>query len=249
MPENTAPVTELASHYVNQVAADLDQNVKEQERIAADITALQGQLATLQRDHSVLVSMQQALGVAAPVGTSAEPQSPVVPSPRKKSAAESGKRRATKAAPAARSQQPKKPSAKKTVARTATQSAAKTVEKATSQPADKAAAKAADKPVAKKAAAKTAAAKTAQPTLVELVRAHLAEQSEPRSAAEVAEALGQAHSDREIQTKVVRTTLENLVARNAAQRSKQGSSVFYTVTGSAESTAAVQEKAEPVAAS
>ncbi|MFI5972514.1 BlaI/MecI/CopY family transcriptional regulator [Streptomyces sp. NPDC051452] len=240
MPENTAPVTELASHYVNQVAADLDQNVKEQERIAADITALQGQLATLQRDHSVLVSMQQALGVAAPVGTSAEPQSPVVPSPRKKSAAESGKRRATKAAPAARSQQPKKPSAKKTVAKAATQSAAKTVEKATTQPVDKAAAK---------AAAKTAAAKTAQPTLVELVRAHLAEQSEPRSAAEVAEALGQAHSDREIQTKVVRTTLENLVARNAAQRSKQGSSVFYTVTGSAESTAAVQEKAEPVAAS
>ncbi|MCW8382394.1 hypothetical protein NA749_036740 [Streptomyces justiciae] len=77
----------------------------------------------------------------------------------------------------------------------------------------------------KKSAAKTA---TAKPTLVELIRGHLTEQNEPRSAAEVATALGQTHPDRSIKSTVVRTTLEGLVAKNQAQRTKQGSSVFYT---------------------
>ena len=73
--------------------------------------------------------------------------------------------------------------------------------------------------------------------MVELVRAHLTEQSEPRSAAEVSTALDQAHPERGIKTTVVRSTLEGLVARKQAQRSKQGSSVFYTA-----------EAAEPTAA-
>ncbi|ALO99866.1 hypothetical protein SHL15_8940 [Streptomyces hygroscopicus subsp. limoneus] len=66
------------------------------------------------------------------------------------------------------------------------------------------------------------------PTLVALIRAHLAEQSEPCSAAEIATALSEAHPDRVIKTTVVRTTLEGLVARNSVQRLKQGHSVFYT---------------------
>ncbi|MFG2133188.1 hypothetical protein ACGFNV_36205 [Streptomyces sp. NPDC048751] len=61
-----------------------------------------------------------------------------------------------------------------------------------------------------------------------MVRRHLAEQSEPRSAAEVAAALGQAHPERAIKTNVVRTTIEGLVAKSQAQRTKQGASVFYT---------------------
>ncbi|MGW3291047.1 hypothetical protein ACWDR3_41080 [Streptomyces sp. NPDC001002] len=81
-----------------------------------------------------------------------------------------------------------------------------------------------------KTPAKTAAAKTSKPTLVELIRSHLTEQSGPCSAAEVTTALGQAHPDRTIKTTVVRTTLEGLVAKSQAQRSKQGSSVFYTAT-------------------
>lgn len=97
---------------------------------------------------------------------------------------------------------------------------------------------------AKKLSNKDAAAKTAQPTLVQLVRSHLTEQSEPRSAAEVASALGQAHPERGIKTTVVRTTLEGLVAKNQAQRTKQGSSVFYTAPGSAEQTAAPANDAQ-----
>ncbi|MGP4088011.1 hypothetical protein [Streptomyces sp. KR55] len=75
---------------------------------------------------------------------------------------------------------------------------------------------------------RAAAVEQAQPTLVDLVRGHLGEQSEPRSAAEIATGLGQTHPERGIKTTVVRTTLENLVAKGQAQRSKQGTSVFYT---------------------
>jgi hypothetical protein len=186
MPETTTPATELTSQYAAQVTGDLERNVKEQERITADIASLQQQLAALQHDHTVLVNMRQALGITeAP----AESESATVPSPRQKaSAARGGKQRARKSAAA-----PQKAAVKK--------------------PATKA----------------EGATKAAQPTLVELIRRHLAESKEPRSAAEISTALGQAHPDRQITTKVVRVTLEGLVAKSQAERSKQGKSVFYTV--------------------
>lgn len=75
------------------------------------------------------------------------------------------------------------------------------------------------------------------PTLVELVVADLAGRSEPRSAAEVAATLSQAHPARKIQITVVRNTLEALVAKGQAQRSKQGRSVYYSAVASPVSTA------------
>ncbi|MFB7942035.1 BlaI/MecI/CopY family transcriptional regulator [Streptomyces sp. NPDC056049] len=65
-------------------------------------------------------------------------------------------------------------------------------------------------------------------TLVELIRDHLAASDSPCSASEVTTALSEQHRDRHIQTTVVRTSLENLVAKGRARRTKQGSSVFYT---------------------
>ncbi|MER6094100.1 hypothetical protein [Streptomyces bluensis] len=187
MPDTTTSTSELTSHYIAQVTGDLENNAKEQERISAEIDALQEQLLALQQDHATLVNVQQALGAT----TSPVPSEPAaVPKPRAKKAA------------------PPAPAKKTTAAKRD---------------------KTAKKPTAKKPTAKSAASQTAsQPTLVELIRAHLTEQEEPRSAAEVATALGQAHPNRRIQTNVVRTTLEGLVAKNRAQRSKQGSSVFYT---------------------
>ncbi|KAF5999212.1 BlaI/MecI/CopY family transcriptional regulator [Streptomyces sp. WAC00263] len=96
----------------------------------------------------------------------------------------------------------------------------------------KAPATTAKKTAAKKPAAKTSSVKAsetaAKPTLVEVIRGHLEQQSEPRSAAEITTALTQAHPDRSVKTTVVRTTLEGLVAKGHAHRTKQGSSVFYT---------------------
>jgi hypothetical protein len=89
-------------------------------------------------------------------------------------------------------------------------------------------------PKASKSATPKAEAKTAEPTLVSLIRDHLTAQSEPRSTAEIASAMGQAHPDRGIKATVVRTTLEALVAKGTVQRVKQGSSVYYTTSDTTE---------------
>ncbi|MER6979544.1 hypothetical protein [Streptomyces carpinensis] len=94
-----------------------------------------------------------------------------------------------------------------------------------------------------KAAGKSADSASTRPTLVEIVRDYLTAQREPRSAAEITTELGQRHPERTIKTTVVRTTLEGLVAKNQAQRSKQGTSVFYT-TGEASGPAAGSESSK-----
>ncbi|MFJ3673593.1 hypothetical protein ACIPSE_44850 [Streptomyces sp. NPDC090106] len=167
------------------MAGDLERILKEQERLGAEIDALQSQLADLDRDRTVLLSLQEALGTAT-----------VAPTPD--------------AAP--------RPAEKKTT--TAPAKGTKTRAKKSAPATSKA-----------RSAKKTAPAKATEPqqsSLVALAREFLAGQSEPRSAAEIAEALTRQHPDRTIKATVVRTTLEGLVAKNQAQRNKQGSSVFYT---------------------
>ncbi|MET7780754.1 hypothetical protein ABZT28_34315 [Streptomyces sp. NPDC005388] len=100
------------------------------------------------------------------------------------------------------------------------------------------------KPAAKAPSAKAPTTAT-KPTLVDLIRGHLEQESEPRSAAEITAALTQAHPDRSVKTTVVRTTLEGLVAKGHAHRTKQGSSVFYT-TAAASEPAAVGPQQEAV---
>lgn len=110
MPETATPATELTSHYVAQVTGDLERNVKEQERITAEIASLQEQLAAVQHDHTVLVNVQQALGITqAPAQPEAEAESAVVPSPRQKSGAARGGRRPGSPPPHRRRQQPGSP--------------------------------------------------------------------------------------------------------------------------------------------
>ncbi|GHD87438.1 hypothetical protein [Streptomyces naganishii] len=275
---NTTPSSELTSQYIAQVTGDLEANVKEQERIGVEIAALQEQLTSLRRDHALLVSMQQALGIATPSTAPATTAPPApalpesapapVPAPRgkasaKKSAAAPKAVRATKRAASGgtATAKPAEPAADavtkltgKSTGRSADKNTGKSADKTTATSTARTAAKPTTKAPAKttaKTAAKTTAKTTAkagkaagaggsragQPTLVELVRAHLSAQTEPRSAAEVTTALGQAHPDRRIQNTVVRTTLEGLVARNQAQRSKQGTSVFYTVAGGGQAAA------------
>ncbi|MFJ9250298.1 hypothetical protein [Streptomyces sp. NPDC101776] len=204
MSESTTGTTGLTSQYIAQVAGDLESNLKEQERIGAEVAALQKQLTALQQDHSVLVTMQQALGVThEPHKPSAAVESAAVPSPQQKTeAAPPGKRRARKT----------------TAVRETT---------------------------AKKPATPKSGTTANRPTLVELIRRHLADQDEPRSAAEISTALSQAHPERGIKTKVVRVTLEGLVAKSQAQRAKQGASVYYTSPGTPEPTAAPQTEKKP----
>ncbi|MFI1408659.1 hypothetical protein ACH4Y0_01780 [Streptomyces sp. NPDC020707] len=220
MSENQISTTELTSQYIAQVTSDLEHNSKEQERIATDIAALQEQLLALQHDHTVLKNMHEALGGTNPVAGSTA----AVPSVPSQSSARTKQPKAAKDVKAAK---PKK-------------AAATGAKKADAKPT-------AAKPSAvKNTAAKNTTAKatkaTAQPSLVDLIRGHLEAQKEPRSAAEITTALTAAHPERTIKTTVVRTTLENLVARSSAHRNKQGSSVFYTAATEADT------KAEPAAA-
>ncbi|CAM5699340.1 hypothetical protein [Streptomyces griseorubiginosus] len=201
MSDTVAAKNGVTTQYLARVADDLEQNLKEQERLGTEIAVLQSQLAELEADRAVLVSLQEALGASSTPATPA----PAAPEPE--------------SAPAA------------TVVDT----------KDTAAPAKKARAKKpAAVPVQRARKTKTAAAKPAeprQPSLVTLARDFLTSQTEPRSAAEIAEALAQEHPDRGIKKTVVRTTLEGLVAKNHAQRSKQGSSVFYTAPDPAEPSA------------
>ncbi|MFF0584818.1 hypothetical protein ACFYWD_02430 [Streptomyces sp. NPDC003781] len=256
MSESTMQsATELASQYSLQVTDDLERNVKEQERVSAEITALQQQLAALQHDHALLVNMQQALGITSPPSQPAPAPEPAtateavaVPAPRGGAGTRSAAPKSTRskkattapkraAAPKRGAKAASKPTAKKatksatttttgTAGKAPAETAAKTAEKAPA----KTAAKTAGKTTGKTAAKKPAARDAGRPTLVELVRKHLAAQREPRSAAEVTTALSEAHSGRTVKTTVVRTTLEGLVAKNQAQRTKQGTSVYYTAT-------------------
>ncbi|WP_460060615.1 hypothetical protein [Streptomyces sp. YKOK-I1] len=79
--------------------------------------------------------------------------------------------------------------------------------------------------------------RSAAPRLVDLVREHLAGQDGPRSAAEITTALAQQHPERAVKPTVVRGTLEGLVAKNHAQRTKQGTSVYYTTPDTTDPTA------------
>ncbi|MEU9734343.1 hypothetical protein [Streptomyces sp. NPDC048002] len=100
------------------------------------------------------------------------------------------------------------------------------------------------KRVGRKAPAKATAAPAAAPTLVDLVRAHLAARQEPRSAAEIADTLGREHPERTLKTTVVRTALEGLVAKDGARRHKQGKSVFYTASDVPAPTAVPEDNAQ-----
>lgn len=66
------------------------------------------------------------------------------------------------------------------------------------------------------------------PTLVSLVGEFLDQNSGPHLAAEITTALSQGHPDRKITAPLVRNAVEGLVAKGQANRTKQGSSVFYT---------------------
>ncbi|MGW7758008.1 hypothetical protein ACWGK6_42135 [Streptomyces violaceusniger] len=68
------------------------------------------------------------------------------------------------------------------------------------------------------------------PTLRDLIHGDLTQHGEPRSAAEVTAALTQTLPDREIKATVVRSTLEALVAKGEAHRTKQQRSVLYSAT-------------------
>ncbi|MFG3365732.1 hypothetical protein ACIPWY_19585 [Streptomyces sp. NPDC090032] len=183
----------LKSQYSAQVEADLERNAKEQERVTAELAALQEQLQTLDHDRTLLAGMREALstqgGAAAVAG-----EAPVTP--QAAPPVELPKARKPKGESAAPKQRAKKADGKKASA--------------------------------KQAPSVTQPRTPGSPTLRELVLNLITASTEPRSAAEVTTTLAETHPERKAGGTVVRNTLESLVARGQAERTKQNKSVFYT---------------------
>ncbi|MFE2875298.1 hypothetical protein ACFXG6_00280 [Streptomyces roseus] len=220
----------LKSQYAEKVAADLDLNTGEQERIRQEIASLQERLAGLEQDHALLVGMRAALGdVVTPV-----------PAPRaggKTTTAVAGTAAGTAAA--AKKTAARKAAVRKPAAKTATGRKKPAVKAAPAEPAKAVKAESAKaepvkpakarlvKAAKEPAEAKDTAAKEKQVPLTELIHRHLSGQAEPKTAREIAQALKAADPARSISDNLVRTTTERLVARSLAERVKQGATVYY----------------------
>ncbi|MFG2712057.1 hypothetical protein ACGFX2_16090 [Streptomyces goshikiensis] len=206
MPPQDTPT--LKSQYADKVTADLELNTAEQERIRDEIASLQERLTALEQDHELLIGMRAALGDA----------TVVVPGPRadKKTPTSARAKGRKTAASATAATAVKKASANKAAVKKATAT------KAT-----------ATKETAKKETAKKAATSgEKQAPLTELIHQHLSGQKEPKTAGEITQALAAAHPERLLNGNLVRTTTERLVARALVERSKQGSTVYYTAVQS-----------------
>ncbi|MGW6407737.1 hypothetical protein ACWF95_11250 [Streptomyces vinaceus] len=204
----------LKSQYAEKVAADLDLNTGEQERIRQEIASLQERLAGLEQDHALLVGMRAALGDV------------VTPVPAPRAGRKTEPAAAVTAAPAKRAPAKKETAGKATVKKaTVKKAAAKPAAAGGKATAAKTAAKGAVKEPAK---AKAVASKEKQVPLTELIHRHLSGQAEPKTAREIAQALKTADPDRSVSDNLVRTTTERLVARSLAERVKQGATVYYT---------------------
>ncbi|ROQ94625.1 hypothetical protein EDE04_1055 [Streptomyces sp. 2132.2] len=208
----------LKSQYAEKVAADLDLNTGEQERIRQEIASLQERLAGLEQDHALLVGMRAALGDV------------VTPVPAPRAGRKTATATAVTTAPAKRTPATKETAKKATVKKApAKRTAAGGKATAAKKAAPKEPAKAAVKEPAKESAkAKAVASKEKQVPLTELIHRHLSGQAEPRTAREIAQALKAADPARSVSDNLVRTTTERLVARSLAERVKQGATVYYT---------------------
>ncbi|MDG9700850.1 hypothetical protein [Streptomyces sp. DH37] len=218
----------IQSVYAQRFAADLENNRAEQREIDEQITRLRARLEQLRADERWLSEMRQETASATGAHQGAEDGgadgdgsadgdggSASAPVPVEETAVPQPRQEETVGKPAATG---KTTAGKTTAGRTAAKSGGR--KSARKSPAKKAA--------AGKTAAKTAGRKPAGPSLRELAREALEHHGEPRSAAEITKELQAAHPERTLTVQLVRNALEKLVATSAAERSKQGSSVYYT---------------------
>lgn len=228
---DTTNQTELKSRYADRIQDDIANNESELKRVSEEIAALQAQLGTLEENRTLLESMLKSLGS----GKLPPLPAPVAEKPAGKAAGKVPRQKARDTTAA-------KPAQAKKTAGTPAKAA---------KAAKPAKAAAATKP---SAPATPAAAEKTEPqgsTLVELIVSQLGAETSPRSAAEITATLEKKHPKREFSTKVVRNTLEALVAKARAERTRQQRSVFYVAVpatgtpakGATDSKAAADTKA------
>ncbi|MFF7976612.1 BlaI/MecI/CopY family transcriptional regulator [Streptomyces sp. NPDC007905] len=193
----------IQERYASQFAADLEKILAEQQELQARLDRLRAEEEWLRGVLGSLADAQVHGEAADAAQSSAQaPEEAPVPQPRQE-----------EAGPVGQAGRAKKGTVKKTV----------------KAPAKKTTAKDPAKKTAKKAAAEKTAARSGELALGDLLLLILAKQpSEPRTAGEVAGALEQTFPERARDINTVRNTLERLVAKSRVERTKQGSTVYYT---------------------
>ncbi|MFE2427874.1 BlaI/MecI/CopY family transcriptional regulator [Streptomyces sp. NPDC059373] len=203
---NEPGITTIQRQYAEKIAADLESNTKEQEEVRSQMAALQARLDRLEADRTWLSGVQDTLtgGAAAP-----EPPADSLVAGKGDTA---GLVAAAGAVPRPRQ------------AKNATVVSGKRSKK-TAQAQPDGAAKAAT--IAKPAKRAQPGGKKDGPPLRVFVMEVL-QDYRPRTAAEIADDITQAHPDRTPDEKVVRNTVNTLIAKGNVGREKQGINVYYT---------------------
>ncbi|MFF7753299.1 hypothetical protein ACFZCP_29615 [Streptomyces sp. NPDC007971] len=216
MPDTA--VTSIQQKYQRQYAADLESNRSRQKDIERQIATLKETLGRLRADEKWLAE-QMELVPAHPETTAvprAEGGAPAPVRPEENSVPEPRQEAHSATVPKKTAKKTEKKAAKKAPAKKTTATATVTERAA--------------KPAAKKAATVKTTGKGAEPPLGDLLLRVLATNPvEPRTAAEVVTGLEKAFPERARDINTVRNTLERLVAKSRIERTKQGSTVYYTV--------------------
>ncbi|WP_423247757.1 BlaI/MecI/CopY family transcriptional regulator [Streptomyces achmelvichensis] len=186
--ESSVETTNLKAQYAAQFSSDLDNSLREQERIGTEIATLQGRLNELRRGHALLFGLQRTLDDDSSVAW-AESHSPGVAGSKERPDAPSRSRYLT------------------------VPESCQTADAGLSH--------------------STRSRKS--PTLGDVMVDLLLQCGEPQSVTEIAEALMRSRPERAAKKTVIRTTLENLVARGRVERMKQDRAVFYSATERASS--------------
>ncbi|WP_431964778.1 hypothetical protein [Actinacidiphila sp. bgisy160] len=192
----------IQDRYATRLAEDLDNNANEREKVRVQLAELQNRLAQLEQEREWLTHLQGTVAGAPSVAMPAQPAGEAT------AGDETGQPEVTPAAqPVPRPRGRKKPAGEPT---------AHKARKRTAAPED------VRKP-------KRATSRSSEPTLRSLVADILAASSEPRMVSEFVDTLAKQHPSRATPSApVVRNTLEALVAKGLAERSRQQGSVFYT---------------------
>ncbi|MDX3072575.1 hypothetical protein [Streptomyces sp. MI02-7b] len=220
-------IQDRAAARAARIAADLDSNAREQEGVRAQISELQDHLAKLGREHEWLTQLQSTEPAESAAATrrhevtgaaEATPEAPITPT--------APTAPVDAVAPKAKKTTPK--TTAKATATTAT--AAETVtEPAVPRPRGGRKKAPVQTPTRERRKSAVRARKPESgPTLVSLLEEILSTSHEPRMVSEVVNILTEQHPDRAAKTQVVRNTLEALVAKGLAERTRKQGSVFYT---------------------
>jgi hypothetical protein len=204
---NEPGISTIQRQYAEKIAADLESNAKEQEEVRSQMAALQARLDRLEADRTWLSGVQNTLtsGAAAP-----EP-------PADSLVAGKGD---TAGLVAAAEAVPRQRQAKKAATVVSGKRSKKTAQ---AQPDGAAEAATIAKPAKR---AQPGGKKDGPPLRVFVME--VLQDYRPRTAAEIADDITQAHPDRTPDEKVVRNTVNTLIAKGNVGREKQGINVYYT---------------------